>query len=81
MNLGAFRIRIFYPDPVNPPVFIWYHGGGMVLGSLDAENALCTRIVRAAGCAVVAVDYRLAPEHPFPAGADDAWTSKLGRAG
>ncbi|BEJ09986.1 hypothetical protein CcaverHIS641_0700210 [Cutaneotrichosporon cavernicola] len=77
LDLHTFRIRIFYPDTdtANPPVVIWYHGGGMVLGSLEADNALCTRIVRAAGCAVVAVDYRLAPENPFPTGADDAWTA------
>ncbi|KLT40390.1 lipase/ esterase [Cutaneotrichosporon oleaginosum] len=76
VDLGHFAIRIFYPSPASEdvPVFIWYHGGGMVLGSLDAENALCTRIA-AVGCAVVAVDYRLAPEHPFPAGADDAWAT------
>lgn len=75
--LDRFSIRIFYPSTeASLPVFIWYHGGGMVLGSLDAENAFCTRIAITARCAVVAVDYRLAPEHKFPAGHDDAWTGE-----
>lgn len=47
-----------------------------MLGSLDAENAFCTRVANTARCAVVAVDYRLAPEHKFPAGANDAWTGE-----
>lgn len=46
----------------------------MVLGDLDTDNAFCTRVATTAGCAVIAVDYRVAPEHPFPAGHDDAWS-------
>ncbi|BEJ11148.1 hypothetical protein CspHIS471_0105700 [Cutaneotrichosporon sp. HIS471] len=77
IHLTNFTIRIFYPpgpeakDPL--PTFIWYHGGGMVMGLLGADNAFCTRVATTSRCAVVAVGYRLAPEHPFPAGHNDAW--------
>ncbi|KAL7421101.1 hypothetical protein Q5752_003985 [Cryptotrichosporon argae] len=75
--LDDFTIRVFYPDAPRGalPVFIWYHGGGMVLGGLGAENAFCTRVCNAARCAVVAVDYRMAPEFKFPVGSNDAYTA------
>lgn len=79
IDLGEFKIRVFYPKTSSsspPPVFIWYHGGGMVLGNINSENGFCTRVCNAAQCVVVAVDYRLAPEHAFPAGHDDAWKGK-----
>jgi acetyl esterase/lipase len=53
-------------------VVMYVHGGGYVIGSLESHRELVARIARAAGCRALAVDYRLAPEHPFPAAVDDA---------
>ncbi|MDG2382137.1 MAG: alpha/beta hydrolase [Pirellulaceae bacterium] len=55
------------------PVIMYFHGGGWVLGNLDTHDALCRRIASASHCHVVAVDYRLAPEYPFPAAIDDSY--------
>jgi len=57
------------------PVFMFYHGGGMVIGTLDSYDTLCRQIAYQAGCIVVSVDYRLAPEHKFPAAIDDAYAA------
>ncbi|WAL63637.1 alpha/beta hydrolase [Amycolatopsis cynarae] len=54
------------------PAVVWLHGGAFILGDLDATDALCARISDEAGALVVNVDYRLAPEHPCPAGLDDS---------
>ena len=54
------------------PVHVYYHGGGWVLGDLDSHDWVCRRIANAAQCAVVSVDYRMAPEHVFPAAYDDS---------
>jgi acetyl esterase len=54
------------------PALVYYHGGGWVIGNLESHDQTCRAIANAAGCIVIAVDYRLAPEHKFPAAADDA---------
>ena len=55
------------------PALVFLHGGGFTIGSLDTHDVLCRELSHAAGCAVVAVDYRLAPEHRFPTAVHDAW--------
>ena len=58
-------------DGVALPVLVYFHGGGWVIGDLDTHDVLCRSLAAGAGCAVLAVDYRLGPEHRFPAAVDD----------
>ena len=60
------------PSGETLPVVVYYHGGGWVVGDLDSHDWTCRMIANAADCAVISVDYRLAPEHPFPAAYDDS---------
>ena len=55
------------------PALLYFHGGGFVVGSVESHDVLCRQLSALAGCAVVSVDYRLAPEHRFPTAAHDAW--------
>ena len=57
------------------PVVLWLHGGGHTIGSIATYDAVCRRLARLTGCLVVSLDYRLAPEHKFPAALDDAWAA------
>jgi acetyl esterase len=57
------------------PVLVYFHGGGWVLGDLDSVDSLCRSLANAADCVVVSVDYRLAPEHKFPAAIEDAYSA------
>lgn len=59
------------PDEARLPLLVYFHGGGWVIGDLDTHDVLCRSLAAGAGCAVLSVDYRLAPEHPFPAAVDD----------
>ena len=59
------------------PVLLYFHGGGFTIGSIASHDTLCRELARLAGCAVVSVGYRLAPEHRFPAAVDDAWDAAL----
>ena len=75
---GPIPLRLYRPMPAyatapgSLPVLVYYHGGGWLMGDLDTHDTLCRELANAAGCAVVAVDYRMAPEHRFPAAVDDA---------
>ena len=71
--LGEIPVRIYRPHSSQAPVHVHYHGGGWVLGNLVTHDADCREICVASGCIVIAVDYRLAPEHPFPAGLNDCY--------
>lgn len=76
---GPLRLRFYTPrDLVGPsPALVWFHGGGFTLGDLESHDALCRFVAEHAMVRVVAVDYRLAPEHPFPSAVQDcvaAWT-------
>ncbi len=71
---GEVPVRIAVPDVDEPVgVLLWFHGGGWVIGDLDTAEGTQRRLAHHAGCVVVSVDYRLAPEHPAPAGLDDCW--------
>ena len=64
--------RVYKPEGRGPfPILVYYHGGGWVLGSLDSHDRGVRGLTRAAGCVSISVEYRLAPEHPFPAAAED----------
>jgi len=71
---GPVRARLYTPPGFLPPgpCVVYFHGGGFVIGDLETHDAHCRRLAVGSGAQVLAVDYRLAPEHPFPAGHDDA---------
>ncbi len=75
--LGGLPVRIYKPHglPTRGPALMFLHGGGFVAGSLESHDLVCQAIAARTPCTVVSVDYRLAPEHPFPAAADDATTA------
>ncbi len=72
---GAIPVRLYRPAGTAAtdvlPALIYYHGGGWLLGGLDSHDVVCRRFANAARCRVVSVDYRMAPEHKFPAAVDD----------
>lgn len=77
---GAVPLRIYFPLDADAtvaglPVLVYFHGGGFVLCDLDSHDSCCRRLANGAGAVVVSVDYRLAPEAPFPAAVDDAWAA------
>jgi acetyl esterase len=73
---GEMPTRIYTPSGTGPfPVLVYFHGGGWVIGNLDAYDATCRALTNAAGCIVVAMEYRLAPEHKFPAAPEDCYAA------
>lgn len=70
---GSLALRLYHPpSPSREGVVLFLHGGGFVFGNLETHDALCRSVAIRSGMTVVAVDYRLAPEHPYPAGLQDA---------
>ena len=69
------KVRIYTPqasqEQASLPVLVWYHGGGFVIGDLDSHDSACRALANQTECLVVAVDYRLAPEHKFPGAVED----------
>jgi acetyl esterase len=72
---GAFPVRLVVPRGEVQGIIVWYHGGGWVIGSIAESDTLTRKLAAATGCAVVNVDYRMAPEHRFPAAADDCYAA------
>jgi acetyl esterase len=73
---GPLRVRVYRPLSTEIlPVVIWFHGGGWVVGTLDSHDPVCRALANRTPCVVVAVDYRLAPEAPFPAAVEDSWAA------
>lgn len=71
---GPLAARLYAPAP-DAPLIVFYHGGGWALCSLDTHDSLCRALAVASGAAVLSIDYRLAPEHRFPAAFDDAFAA------
>ncbi|MFF7248510.1 alpha/beta hydrolase [Embleya sp. NPDC008237] len=80
---GGVPVRIYTPEDAaratgpdgSLGVLVWFHGGGFVFGDIDSSDGGCVATALEVGCIVVSVEYRLAPEHPFPAGFEDAWAA------
>lgn len=73
---GPIPVRLYHPEPDRQqPVLMFFHGGGFVLCNLETHDRECRALANTSGCAVIAVDYRLAPEHPFPAAPEDCYAA------
>jgi acetyl esterase len=79
LTADGVPVRLYRPAGVSAttplPALVYFHGGGWVIGDLETHDVLCRQYTAAAGISVVSVDYRLAPEHKFPAALDDAWSA------
>jgi acetyl esterase len=70
---GDLVIRVYSPHGTGPfPLLVFFHGGGFVLGDINSHDPICRELCEGAGCVVMSVEYRLAPENKFPAATDDA---------
>ncbi|MGE1109644.1 alpha/beta hydrolase [Bacillus wiedmannii] len=76
-DANPLRLKIYRPksNDQSLPALLWIHGGGYILGSADENDILCVRFAKEANCMVVNVDYRLAPEHPYPAPIEDCYAA------
>ncbi len=73
---GEISVRVYLPEAARPlPILVYFFGGGWVLGSLAAVDPVCRRLANATPCAVVSVEYRRAPENPFPVGLEDCYAA------
>lgn len=73
---GQIPVRIYTPKGAGPfPVLVYFHGGGWVLGNIDSHDAVCRVLTNLADCITISVDYRLAPEHKFPAAPEDCYAA------
>ena len=71
---GDLRVRIYRPKGEAPlPALVYFHGGGWVMGSIETIDARCRALAQGADCVVISPDYRLAPEDPYPAAAEDCF--------
>jgi acetyl esterase len=73
---GEIPVRIYTPQASGVlPILVYFHGGGWVIGNLETYDSTCRALTNATGCIVVSVDYRLAPEHKFPAAPEDCYAA------
>ncbi|MBM3679413.1 MAG: alpha/beta hydrolase, partial [Actinobacteria bacterium] len=78
IDAGGVPARVYTPEGAGAkPIFVYYHGGGWVLGTLDESDAYCRILANATGAVVVSIDYRMAPEHIFPAAAEDCYAATV----
>jgi acetyl esterase len=80
LSVAGRPARLYAAGTGRLPVLLYLHGGGFVIGGLETHDSLCRQLARRSGGAVLALDYRLAPEHPFPAAVDDTWAALEGLA-
>jgi acetyl esterase len=80
---GAIPVRLYVPVgcPDPSPFLVFFHGGGWTVGDRDTHDRACRHLAAAARCRVASIDYRLAPEHPFPAAVEDCWAAYAAIAG
>ncbi len=72
---GPLPVRLYAPSAGRLPVLLYLHGGGFTIGGIETHDSLCRQLALRSGAAVVSLDYRLAPEHRFPAAVDDCWAA------
>jgi acetyl esterase len=72
---GPMPARLYAGNRARLPVLLYLHGGGFTIGGIETHDSLCRQLALRAGAAVLSLDYRLAPEHPFPAAVDDSWAA------
>ncbi len=73
---GEIPVRVYRPDGSPPfPTLVYFHGSGFVIADLDTHDPICRSLTNSSGCALVSVDYRLAPEHPYPAAPEDCYAA------
>ncbi len=76
LHFDSVPVRVYTPSETRPlPALVFFHGGGWVKGSVQSHDVACRALANGASCVVVSVDYRLAPEHKFPAAIDDAFSA------